>query len=717
MLRQLVVLLLAGSCASCRIDTNLGNDRTDAATLEPKVPDSGTDAAQDAPDAAQPIPDAAEPPDANASGPDASWVDAGFVECASLGCEPNSTCKSTPLPSGTVCRASADECDQEEVCNGVGLTCPADEPAPKATYCGDNAWCDGASKVCPQGSGQWKVFPNERWYWTNPLPQGYALHGVWGSGPDDVWAVGDGGTLMHWDGAAWGRVDLGTTASLVGIWGFAKDDVWIGGYEGTLLHWDGGAWTPVSSGTSDPIVDLWGSAPDDLWAVTSRPYQQNGKVLHWNGTGWSAGPDTDATAIWGTGKNDVWAGAGLHWDGRSWAAISPAPPKASGFWGTSATDLWASGDGFLQHWDGAMWTDTGVVGDALSLGGIWGASASDVWVVAYERTTNDLLPGSIVFHWDGAAWTRVDLGTEPSLTEVWGSSASDIWAVGYGGGLLHWDGKRWASASYGTSENVTQVWGTGGSYWAASRLPGPYSGGSSSVAGVVLRWNGSRWVSAPFELGGWVRIGGGAPDDIWLYSFDPPKPDSVYRWNGVQLTAVADGRIPQFVGPNDGFGVAPDDKRRIDRWDGAKWSPWKTFGEPVELVANRADNIWVLKAATWSVWDGAAWTEVPPITLVARFLYPVSKDFAWLTGETAYKIWRWNGTSWDSFGLSAGTWPSSIWGGPDEAWAVGESTFLKWDGTSWEKLPWKGPFVGSLWGAGPDDVWVGGYGGVILHRK
>src|SRR5580698_8942367 len=27
--------------------------------------------------------------------------------------------------------------------------------------------------------------------------------GIWGSGPDDIWAVGDKGTIAHFDGHAW----------------------------------------------------------------------------------------------------------------------------------------------------------------------------------------------------------------------------------------------------------------------------------------------------------------------------------------------------------------------------------------------------------------------------------------------------------------------------------------------------------------------------------
>ena len=40
------------------------------------------------------------------------------------------------------------------------------------------------------------------------------LPGLWGSGPSDVWAVGYGGTILHWNGAGWVVVPSGTTEFL-----------------------------------------------------------------------------------------------------------------------------------------------------------------------------------------------------------------------------------------------------------------------------------------------------------------------------------------------------------------------------------------------------------------------------------------------------------------------------------------------------------------------
>jgi hypothetical protein len=65
------------------------------------------------------------------------------------------------------------------------------------------------------------------------------LYGAWGSGPSDIWAVGDGGATQHWNGSAWTSVASGTTRSLRGVWGSGPDDVWAVGYGGTIGRWNG----------------------------------------------------------------------------------------------------------------------------------------------------------------------------------------------------------------------------------------------------------------------------------------------------------------------------------------------------------------------------------------------------------------------------------------------------------------------------------------------
>jgi hypothetical protein len=259
------------------------------------------------------------------------------------------------------------------------------------------------------------------------------LNGVWGSGASNVWAVGNYGTILHWDGSGWSRVSSGTTNGLRGVWGSGASDVWAVGDYGIVQHWNGSAWTSVSSGTTSHLNGVWGSGASDVWAVSSYD-----TILHWNGSAWSrisSGTMNYLNGVWGSGASDVWAvgysvttyvGTIRHWDGNAWTSVSSGPTnRLFGVWGSGASDVWAVGDGTILHWDGSAWTS--VSSASYYLGGVWGSGASDVWAVGY---------GGTLLHWDGSAWTSVPSGTTSVLYGVWGSGASDVWAVGIYGTIL-----------------------------------------------------------------------------------------------------------------------------------------------------------------------------------------------------------------------------------------------------------------------------------------
>jgi hypothetical protein len=59
----------------------------------------------------------------------------------------------------------------------------------------------------------------------NPLSQGNTLHGIWGSSASDVFAVGEGGTILHYDGNNRSNMNSGTSLPLNAVWGNSASDV------------------------------------------------------------------------------------------------------------------------------------------------------------------------------------------------------------------------------------------------------------------------------------------------------------------------------------------------------------------------------------------------------------------------------------------------------------------------------------------------------------
>jgi hypothetical protein len=142
------------------------------------------------------------------------------------------------------------------------------------------------------------------------MPVNY-LSAIWGALPNDVWAVGAGGTyndrLQHYDGKKWSAYNKeailceGST-----LYGFAENNVWMGGESdntpgATIWHYDGNQWTRnfdynVNGAYSVEVTDIWGLQSNNIFACGTIVYPGSypggysdslqGFVLHFDGNGW-----------------------------------------------------------------------------------------------------------------------------------------------------------------------------------------------------------------------------------------------------------------------------------------------------------------------------------------------------------------------------------------------------------------------------------------------
>ena len=98
-----------------------------------------------------------------------------------------------------------------------------------------------------------------------PAPALQDLLAAWGDG-EQLWAVGRGGTILHYDGAGWHTPPSGTTATLNAVFGLSPSDVWAAGDDGTALHFDGETWSVVDRGAyRGSLRAIWAAAKDDVW--------------------------------------------------------------------------------------------------------------------------------------------------------------------------------------------------------------------------------------------------------------------------------------------------------------------------------------------------------------------------------------------------------------------------------------------------------------------
>lgn len=145
--------------------------------------------------------------------------------------------------------------------------------------------------------------------------------GVWGAGPEDLWAVGmteDGdGPWALWrrlDGewTAWTDPELGAGeagVTLFKVHGTAADDVWFVGTGGLSLRWNGSVLQTIATDADVPTA----TAP--LLTVDADPAQPvavggagNGLLLEYDGSAWR-----DKSPAFQPGLNGVCSGAGQQW--------------------------------------------------------------------------------------------------------------------------------------------------------------------------------------------------------------------------------------------------------------------------------------------------------------------------------------------------------------------------------------------------------------------
>jgi hypothetical protein len=95
------------------------------------------------------------------------------------------------------------------------------------------------------------------------------LTAIWGSGPNDIWAMGSSGACIRWNGSNWSSFMVDNSTSISGLWGSSASDIWAVGGD-TVLHWNGSAWMRSTAAPNVNLRSVWGSSASDVWAVGDK---------------------------------------------------------------------------------------------------------------------------------------------------------------------------------------------------------------------------------------------------------------------------------------------------------------------------------------------------------------------------------------------------------------------------------------------------------------
>jgi len=266
---------------------------------------------------------------------------------------------------------------------------------------------------------------------------------VWGAAADDIWAVGSGGAIVHYDGDHWQRFERLTERDLTSVHGHSADDVWAVGTD-IALHWDGSSWSVKLQDISETLLGVWQTGPDDVWMVGLAWISDSGLIRHWNGETWSGTELRGVSSVWevwNSPENKLWFGGSAvggtgflgHGQDKQFSRASYQGGSLRGIWGVSSDDVWvAPYEGSMQHWDGSSWSEHNLGVNSARMLSVSGSSTNDVWAVGLH---------GLIEHWDGDQWNQVDAHTDATLWSVWAPAADDAWAVG--GTIMHWEGDSW----------------------------------------------------------------------------------------------------------------------------------------------------------------------------------------------------------------------------------------------------------------------------------
>ncbi len=287
-------------------------------------------------------------------------------------------------------------------------------------------------------------------------------------------AVGDRGTILHFDGSTWKQMPSPTVKNLNGVGGNSRRDVFAVGDDGVILHYDGTAWTQMDSPVSETLMSVSGDDTGGAFAVGFRP-----TILYFNGQRWEKAPteglrpevrpfvlfsvcavDPDRAFAAGTkgtllefdrmGWKDTVQKKRLNHSNGLYTAPVHSLEMVTSIWSDDGENAFAvTSEPAILRYDGMEWQRWGIA-ESSAFRSIWGIRLTDVGL-PFSSTGGPSLPlflfvvgdNGLILNFDGRGWRRMESGTKQDLFSVSGTNRTNVFAVGAKGIILHYDGRTW----------------------------------------------------------------------------------------------------------------------------------------------------------------------------------------------------------------------------------------------------------------------------------
>ena len=196
------------------------------------------------------------------------------------------------------------------------------------------------------------------------------LRAIWAFENDNVYFT-NGGSLVHYNGNGF-NMDCGMNSLLSGainkILGISPSDIYAVGGKGSIVHYDGQGWQKIESGTTTNINDVWGYVDPKsggktvLAAVSSRYHSGQIRLLSIKSGSATDTLETNLNRV----INGVWFGQNtplyvvgdglrMHTE-QGWQKINIPPYFSTRIRGTAVNNIFVVGAfGLVVHYNGNTW--------------------------------------------------------------------------------------------------------------------------------------------------------------------------------------------------------------------------------------------------------------------------------------------------------------------------------------------------------------------------
>lgn len=355
----------------------------------------------------------------------------------------------------------------------------------------------------------------------------------------NLWAVGDQGRVVRFDGTQWREYESGTSANLRAVLPLPDGRVLAGGTGGTMVLYEEGRWSTLVTGTGCPITSMARLGDDSAIAVggeyDSASGRFCGRIFLYSSGQWqpieseqplprlrrvrSAGDKLllcgdDGTAFRWSEEGAKRLPGRLRYDLHDILTLNDGQLLICGDGGTVLQEVAARtgaetvDDSRQKKWRAISAGETNrtlrclcpIGGDSLLAAGDSGTvlhiegdrvrqvtipqqlRIHDLWCSS-ARSVFAVCDNATILHFDGDNWRIAHQGSvDTALLAITGFGPHDIFAVGDNGYALRYDGLMWRQIETGVQQELYGLWGQDSQHLLA------VGGG-----GIILRWNGERW--------------------------------------------------------------------------------------------------------------------------------------------------------------------------------------------------------------------------------